>query len=60
MREKERREERMKAVVGGSVALAFNLAYLAWRRGAEVREEELGDLGALVLKAAGVSGNGQR
>lgn len=60
MREKERREERMKAVVGGSVALAFDLAYLAWRRGGEVREDELGDLGALVLKASGVGGGDQR
>lgn len=55
MREKERREDRMKAVVGGAVGLAFDLAYIAWRRGADVSVDELGDLGALVVKAVGTT-----
>lgn len=45
----------MKAVVGGAVGLAFDLAYIAWRRGADVSVDELGDLGALVVKAVGTT-----
>jgi hypothetical protein len=54
MREVERQEERMKAVVGGALGLAFDLAYVAVKKGREVGESELCDLGALLAKAVGI------
>ncbi|BGP23344.1 serine/arginine repetitive matrix protein 2 [Rhodotorula toruloides] len=57
----KRSTKRAKAVLVGAVALAFDLAYVAWSR--EVRSgrmtdpplvEELEDLGALITKAADV------
>lgn len=53
MREREKRQERVKAVLVGAVALAFDLAWIVWRKGAEVGIGELDDLGALVQKAVG-------
>lgn len=50
IKEAKRKEDRMKAVVGGAVALGFNLAYMAWRRGREVSIGEIADLGSLVQK----------
>ncbi|GAA6004783.1 uncharacterized protein JCM10292_002512 [Rhodotorula paludigena] len=59
--------KRAKAVVTGAVALAFDLAFLAWFRAErdggpgsarEVRVEDLDDLGALVFRAAGVEPEG--
>lgn len=58
MREVERQEERMKAVVGGALALAFDLAYIAWSRGREIVEGDVGDLGALLAKAVGIGVSG--
>lgn len=53
MREREKSRDRMKAVVTGATALAFNLAWIAWKRGAEFGMGELDDLGSLVNKAVG-------
>ncbi|KAJ8295896.1 hypothetical protein OF846_001234 [Rhodotorula toruloides] len=57
----KRSTKRAKAVLVGAVALAFDLAYIAWSRevrsgrGADLlRLEDLEDLGALITKAAGV------
>ncbi|GAA5948780.1 hypothetical protein JCM21900_005296 [Sporobolomyces salmonicolor] len=56
--------KRTMAVLVGAVALAFDLAYIAWIREGRTAEhravpraisdEELDDLGALILRAAGV------
>ena len=54
VREKERVDERLRLVVGGAVALAFDLAYIVWMRGGEVCIEETDDLGVLLAKAVGV------
>lgn len=56
VRDEEKKEVRVKAVVGGAVALAFDLAWIVWRRGGQSPEgkpEALNDFGALVLKAVG-------
>ncbi|KAK4699071.1 hypothetical protein P7C70_g7193, partial [Phenoliferia sp. Uapishka_3] len=56
IRDEEEKEERAKAVVGGAVALAFDFAWIAWRRGGEdpgANPEVLDDLGLMVLNALG-------
>lgn len=53
MREREKSRDRMKAVVTGATALAFDLAWVVWKRGAEIGIGELDDLGGLVAKAVG-------
>ena len=54
VKEKERVDERLKLVVGGAVALAFDLAFIVWSRGGQVSLEETDDLGALLAKAVGI------
>lgn len=54
MKEKERVDERLKLVVGGAVALAFDLAFIVWIRGGSVALEEVDDLGVLLAKAVGI------
>ncbi|ORY88317.1 UV radiation resistance protein/autophagy-related protein 14 [Leucosporidium creatinivorum] len=53
MREREKRQDRMKAVVTGAAALAYDLAWIVWKKGAEVSVNELDDLGSLIAKAVG-------
>ena len=54
VKEKERVDERLKLVVGGAVALAFDLAFIVWIRGGSVALEEVDDLGVLLAKAVGI------
>lgn len=54
MREMEKQEERMKAVVGGALGLAYDLAFIASKRGSAVVESDLSDVGALLAKAVGI------
>lgn len=53
MREREKKQDRMKAVVTGAAALAYDLAWIVWKKGAEVNVNELDDLGSLIAKAVG-------
>ena len=56
LREEEERAARTKAIVGGAVALAYDFAWIVWKRGGEHpagNPEALDDFGALVLKALG-------
>lgn len=70
-KELERRENRSKAVLSGSIALAFNLAYMCWMRGEEFNivdgnggegvekgGDELVDLGALIGRLMRTFSNG--
>lgn len=53
MRDQEKRQSRMRAVMTGAVALVFDLAWIVWKRGAEVGIDELEDIGALINRATG-------
>lgn len=53
MREHEKKQDRMKAVVTGAAALAYNLAWIVWKKGAEVSLNEMDDFGSLIAKAVG-------
>ncbi|KAL8276182.1 hypothetical protein RQP46_011394 [Phenoliferia psychrophenolica] len=56
IRDEEEKAARLKAVVGGAVALAYDFAWIAWRRGWDDlggNPEVLDDMGALVPKALG-------